>query len=70
MPKTAVHKDGELFLSESEVWLAGQGKVPSPTGDVGLFEESDHFKLSGFISLRPDGLHIFSSGFRHCFCEL
>jgi hypothetical protein len=35
--------------------------VPSPTGDVGLFEESDHFKLSGFISLRPDCLHIFSS---------
>ena len=23
MPKTPVHKDGELFLSESEVWLAG-----------------------------------------------
>jgi hypothetical protein len=35
--------------------------VPSPTGDVGLSEESDHFKLSRFISIRPNGLHVFSS---------
>ena len=44
--------------------------MPSPTDDVGLFEESDHLKLSGFISLRPDGLHVFSPGFRHWFGEL
>ena len=44
--------------------------MPSPTGDVGLSEESDHLELGGLIALRPDGLHVFSPGFSHRFCDL
>jgi hypothetical protein len=33
MPKAPIHKYRYFFFFESEVWLAGEGEVPAPTGD-------------------------------------
>lgn len=36
MPETAIHKNNNSLTSESEIRLAKQGLIPSPSGDAVL----------------------------------
>ena len=64
MPKTAINKECQFFISECKVGLAGKGKVPPPPGDIVFPEKHYHFELGGLVPLRLNGLHVFAPLFR------
>jgi len=57
VPEASVDEDGDLLLGERKVGLAGQRKIPSPSGHLCLAQMKEEHLFGLFVSASIDQEH-------------
>lgn len=57
VPETSVYEDGDLLLGKGKVGLSGQGKMPSPAGDLVLLQQAQQRLLGLLVSFTANERH-------------